>query len=91
MKHYLIRPPKGAVEVERLTDGGNWVDDDGRPSLAFSGKLDGFPYAWYPHCDHRTFIDDCPKELSGNRTCSRFGCSNGQERPRCRKRKKRTP
>lgn len=79
--HGLCRPPEGAVDAERWT-GTDWIPDDGKPGLCFSGKENRFPFAWYPEaaigCKNRYETKLCVAELAGNRTADRFHCSNGR-------------
>jgi hypothetical protein len=77
----LCRPPKDAINVERLALNYKWVKDDGKPGLAFSGQdTRGCPYSWYPTAPDGDFFDDrAPSSLAADRTCERFHCSNGRE------------
>lgn len=81
MKARLIRPPNHARLVLRWT-GRRWIDDDGKPGLAFSGRDDGgAPMAWVhePAWDAewgtaaRSLCDRAMDE-----TFKRFGCANGR-------------
>jgi hypothetical protein len=91
----LGRPPKGAVNVERLLKNGKWIKDDGKPGVAFSGqrKLTGkgcsdmpFPFAW-ANFDIEHDWDACAREAMSY-TCRRFGGANGEQFVVPRKRKK---
>lgn len=75
-RHFKIRPPKDAHNIERWT-GTEWIPDDGEPGLAFSGSAGrGYPAAWFPEC--RCFAEpNCPKRRAMDRTCERFRASNG--------------
>ncbi len=78
-RHFKIRPPADAREVERWTSNG-WIPDDGKPGFAFSGRAaKGYPAAWFDDsdCGHFVFDEKCPRRFATQRTCIRFGCSNG--------------
>lgn len=84
-KHYLIRPPKEAIEVHKW-NGKEWILDDGKPGLAFSakisltkaksGNLQLYPKAYYPYCNCGA-DSNCPSNIASRYTTSRWGCSNG--------------
>lgn len=84
-KHKLCRPPKGAIEVERLLANGKWKKDDGKPGLAFSGKQclspsDAyFPIAWWVKCDEDScrIAYNCSGRLAMDHTADRYKCANG--------------
>jgi hypothetical protein len=85
IKHWYGRPPKNAIEVERLLNNGSWITDDGRSGLAFSG-IHGvrkgsnfrFPAAWGPNCACSTSDKRCPFSQAMARTSRRYGgASNG--------------
>jgi hypothetical protein len=79
MAYIMGRPPKDAVNVERLSPNGRWYPDNGKPGIAFSGQDSrGFPLAWYGDtCAAVGCTGKCPACCASQRTCNRFGCSNG--------------
>ena len=65
-------------DLERLTETGEWIPDDGQPGIAFSGlDPEGCPYAIYSRQSDRASYFDSVVHLASDRTCKRFGCSNG--------------
>lgn len=93
VKHPLGRPPKEATQVLRLAANGKWVEDDGKPGLAFSGMMTGiganhgrpfdYPAAFYSKCachadpSERTYMR-CPAIKAMDKTSERFRCANGR-------------
>lgn len=86
--HWLGRPPNRADNVERWT-GEEWIPDDWKPGLAFSGTVQTgvcahVPYAWYSECDcnlssrYGTQQKTCPANIAMTHTANRFRCANGQ-------------
>ena len=76
--HKLCRPPRGAKDVLRLATNGRWVEDDGKPGLAFSGhSIEGYPMAWSVDCDCALSDGRCPADKALHKTCDRYGCANG--------------
>jgi hypothetical protein len=84
MKSRLCRPPEGAFDIHRWT-GRKWIEDDGKPGLAFSYKAaDGVPCAattQWPGFSGKT------TERAMNYTVSRWSCSNGKVLPAITKKK----
>ena len=77
----LCLPPRWLRDGERLAANGHWYPVRSRaPALAFSGRHpQGHPVAVYPT---RRLSDDHlggPADKASDRTCSRFGASNGRE------------
>lgn len=79
--HKEGRPPPEAIEVERWVGDDTFIPDDGRPGVAFSGRLPHAkgqtPYTWHGGCPCGWGAQDCPVRQSTDRTCKRYGCSNG--------------
>ena len=78
-KHWLGRPPRGAKRVLRLTLEGQWIEDDGKKGIAFSGIKDLFPYAWGSDCPCTAWEPKCPHHLAMSKTCDRFLAANGSD------------
>ena len=76
-KHWLGRPPREATEVLRLTLDGKWVEDDGKPGIAFSGLKKGYPYAWGVDNCCPAWQIHCPHRFAMSKTCDRFSAANG--------------
>jgi len=71
--HIPGRPPVFAQNVERWTEKG-FIRDDGKPGLAFSGKIEGVPMVWSQDCGCPNPDDcDCPMWDAHIRTFERFG------------------
>ena len=90
-EHWLGRPSGNSElkEVERWT-GAQWVKDDGKPGLAFSGLDGSTPIAWSSEgcaCDSQASHEKCPMNRSLRYTAKRFGCANGQVMKRLRLRR----
>lgn len=77
----LCHPPRWLQEGERLASNGHWYPVTSRtPALAFSGRHpQGYPVAVYPTRRLSDDVLDGPCDKASERTCNRFGCSNGQE------------
>jgi hypothetical protein len=85
IKHWLGRPPRGSVRVERWT-GKGWIADDGKLGLAFSGEdAEGYPRHWGPGCSCMSG-EACPAAIAAKRSQERFRCSveSRMDRPRLR-------
>ena len=76
--HKLCRPPKDAVNVERWSQRKGWVPDDGKPAYAFSGLVNGTPYAWATRCSDNCYFS-CIQTAAMERTTNRFHCANGHD------------
>ena len=92
--HRLCRPPTNVSGVRRWT-GKRWVNDDGKPGLAFSGeslytKKNGqgssYPTAWASACKGGCGLK-CVKWRAMNYTARRFGAANGVTVRPCNKEK----
>lgn len=72
----LCVPTRVLYDVERLTAELTWEAWDGvTPGLAFSGRnAKGFPFSVVP--ESRT-VDDPVYDMCADRTCAKWGCSNG--------------
>jgi hypothetical protein len=70
-KHWLGRPSKTATSLQRWT-GKRWIKDDGKPGLSFSGKINGIPQTWGPHCSCTLLDKDCPCVIAMLHTLDRF-------------------
>lgn len=77
--HKIGRPPAGSTEVLALTRDGRWIEDDGRPHVAFSLKAsDGWPVALWAECRCSIGDDSCPGRQAMHKTAERWSCANGQ-------------
>jgi hypothetical protein len=88
--HPTIRPPqKGLVKLElrRLTLDGLWRLDDGRPAVAFVGRMHGCPdtegTVWIANCDC-AFDDDCPLAQALERAANKYDSATIIRRPQVR-------
>lgn len=84
-KHKTCRPSDPAAKnVRRLQRDGSWVDDDGKPGMAFS-YLDAyeFPMACAVPCRcseqfaEKANTPYCPHDAAMDETTRRFSCANG--------------
>lgn len=73
-KKWLGRPPVGAQEVLRL-NGEEWEADDGKPGIAFSGRVGTLPYSWHNNCECNQ--QGCPRNRASSFTAKRYGAANG--------------
>ena len=83
-----IRPPKASTwdELFRLTDDGEWVEDDGEPGVAFFGRYFTEDYAGRPMSPPIAFsygtrqTTDYPdvQRQAMDACCHRYGCANGR-------------
>lgn len=73
-------------DAERCVSPGVWVEDDGKPGIAFSGldRLQLYPVAYYHQVgnewgDQRDHPNNIAKREASDRTANRFGASNGMD------------
>lgn len=79
-----IRPPRKPWREMFRYANGRWVEDDGKPDLAFGGKdYEGWPYAFgWVGSDKDSIPWDHPNELAFDAAmdwvCDRYGAANGR-------------
>lgn len=83
-QHHNCRPPAEAIEVRRWS-GARWVPDDGKPGLAFSGKMPykskggydkEYPACWTTECTPAC-RSTCAQSRALTYTSKRYGAANG--------------
>lgn len=88
-QHAKGRPYENLLGLERLTDEGEWIADDGQEGVAFSGYTESrcrtakTPYAFAAKCpcdssrDHNV-REACPFRKAMDRTSKKHGVANGR-------------